>query len=171
MLWLAGILFLGLRWIIRKNFEKTDTGNTGKSGRSSSKSSGGRAKIEQRIRMFVPFSLLVLGVCALAYAPLFWGDGSVGAYAAFIIEWPVSWIASLFEAPTHAFATVLLILLMCAAVVDIWWNGKPDGFAKAFVLLTPALVLIASGAFAGTMQEVIVNIAGIGPDFVAELSS
>ncbi len=140
MLWLAGLAFLALRKLA--------------------------IKLKNKRLWFLPYGFLVLAGCALAYAPLPLGFGSVAGVAAKVVSWLLGWPAKVFSDPAvtvQIIAGVLLALALAFGLVDLLKDKKPDGWAKSMVYTVPILALVAAGPFADTVVLAVQTVGGLGP--------
>lgn len=150
MLWLAGGLFLFLRHLI------TPLANHGK---------------VKKVLWWVPYALLVLGVCALMLAPIPFTDVSIAQGLAYVASWLFGLLGSAIGAPAAAIGGVALFILIVAALVDLIKDQKPDGIAKTAVFLLPVLALVAAGPIAANILDFTHSIGQVGPDVVNTLAS
>lgn len=144
MLWLSGLLFLTLRWYTKKHI-------------------GGKAS---QWLWWLPFALLALGVCALAYAPLPFGWGSVASIAGWALSWVLALIGSWFGVSSQVVAGVLLFLVLLTGLTDLIKDRHPDGWAKTMVYAAPVLVLMSAGPLAPYVLDAIHSIGSAGPSVV-----
>lgn len=144
MLWLAGFFFLALRFVAKK--------------------------IGKKKLWFVPFMFLTLGVCALAYAPLPFGIGSIASLVAGMADWVLGWVGGLIGVSSAVIAGLLLVLVLIFGLVDLIQDHKPNGMAKTMVFALPVLALIAAGPIASNVQNGIETVGGWGPNVVSTIA-
>lgn len=150
--WIAGLFFLALRAFFN--------------------SLAGSKKIGKYI-WWLPFACLTLAVCAMAYAPLPFGWGSIGGLLAGLVGWLLGLLGGLFgaggELGASILAGVLIVVALLFGLKDLIKDQKPDGAAKTMVLALPVLVLVATSPISAQIQEAITVIGGVGPDVVARI--
>ncbi len=145
MLWLAGALFLFLRWIAKK--------------------------FRSKWIWWLPFSLLLLAVFALAFAPIPFTDLSVAGLVAWLVGWAFNLVGSAFGVSGSVIAGVALFVVLAAGLVDLFKDRKADGWATTMVYSAPVLALLAAGPIAPQILEFVQTISGVGPTVVTTIAS
>lgn len=148
MLWVAGGLFLALRKLAERL-----------QGR----------KLFERL-WWLPFALLSLAVWAFAYAPLPFGWGTPAGLLGTIVKWVLQWPGSWIGVSASLIATVVLIVLLGFAAVDLFSDKKPDGIAKTAVYVIPILALVAGGSVAAQVLHFTHLVGNVGPQFVTSIA-
>lgn len=114
-------------------------------------------------------TLLFAAVCALVFAPLPFGLGSVGTAVGSLLLTVFGWLGSLVNLSGTTVATVLLIAAVVVAVWDIVSDLNVDRPAKNALIVMPFLCLIAVGPIASGVQNVVGGIQGTATNSVSNV--
>lgn len=123
----------------------------------------------KRMPWFIPPSLLLVGICALAWAQIPFIGGSLASWIGTIPGWLCGLLAGLINVPTSVVVTLVMIGLIIAAAKDLL-DKQADKWAKTAFLLLPFLAVSAVGPIAEAVTHITQTVGSTGVTVISHVA-